>query len=155
MLGKPLQAALVFGIVVVSFALFLSQAGNFFGQAGHGGAHITGTIVLLDDLKYFGVTIGGITREVLNQEVKSSVALPGSAASTCNVSISGCCSVWASSSSMSVSMGTGAGAPTGSSSTATCLTAAGTLSGGTVHEASLNCGSMTASHLSVAYVCPI
>jgi len=70
---KVVWAAIAFGILLISGGFLIGQTGSLFGLAGHGGNHITGTIVLTDkdvDFSYLG-----------------NVALPGT---TCNVIITQC-----------------------------------------------------------------
>lgn len=157
MQSKPLQAAIIFGIVIISFAALLGQAGNFFSKA-QGTPKITGTIVLLDDTKYkYEYTGAGNPVQVGIENIQSSVALPG--ATTCNVQISGCCEGFlgnpASTSTISVSLGSiskslqigGNGG---------CTTAAGSLNlnSASVYTAAMTCtNSYPPTYLSVAYSC--
>ena len=80
MQNKALTAAVIFGIVVVSFAVLLGQAGNFFSKA-QGTPKITGTVVLTDSYE----TIKSSFPTGANVYT---ISLPGSTA--CKVKITAC-----------------------------------------------------------------
>ena len=73
---KAIWAAIVFGILIISVGFLVGQVDNFFGKAGHGGAHITGTIVLSDKANLTG-----------NNYFIGNIALPGT---SCDVILTHC-----------------------------------------------------------------
>lgn len=163
MQSKALTAALVFGIVVVSFAVLLGQAGNFFSTA-QGAPKITGSIVLLDDMKFFitYVPSGAGTSSSFLYSINAPVALPG--AGSCSVKISGCCSNNAGSSDidqMNISIGSVSTSTSESIPEPKCFTATGNLAGGAVYDSQLNCADDPAgqpkghypAYMAVAYSC--
>ncbi len=147
MLSKPLQAAMIFGIVIVSFAALLGQAGNFFSKA-QGAQKITGTIVLVDDFKF--VTDGGA--KFGQTFVKSTVALPGT---SCSVMVAGCCANFGGGASFNTSLYIGSNNFPGTLGQL-CNSGNATLAGSSTYEVGMNCASIDAiSNLSVSYSCTI
>jgi hypothetical protein len=143
------KAFLVFAVVLtVSFVALNFYSNNAKAEviSLQSQPTITGTIVLLDDVKF--TNVGGSALYLEN--IVAPVALPGSNIYNCSVTVTGCC---VASTNNNLALSSISASAVGNQG---CMSGSGMLEGGQIYTANMTCDTgitNAAAYLAVAYVC--